>query len=360
MTPTKIVIQHRHAPGDTLVLTAAVRDLARAHPGRFELYADTGALDLWANNPYVAVDRKFLRGHTTIPATVVRADYGKAAHRGRQSERIHFLAGFHDDLGQKLGVTIPHGDPEPDLYLDELEETPYPDLPPRYWVLSAGGKLDFPVKIGPTATYQKVADFLRERGIPCVQAGVTHADGGVAHWQPTLAGTIDYRDRTDLRGLIRLVRHADGVVTGISFPMHLAAALGKPCVVLAGSREAWHWEAYDRRNPGLPHADRLRASHRYLHAMGLLSCPGNDFGGCWVNHVLGGPGQRVCHLPEEVADQWVARCLAMIRPETVIGSILAYYGDGTLPPVPGADLSLLFNLGAAPCAMTRFLRSPTP
>jgi hypothetical protein len=321
-------------------MTAVVRDLMRAHPGRFELYAHTGAMSLWDNNPYIRVDRALLRGH--VPGmTYVRTDYGKAAALGRASTRIHFIAGYHADLAAKLGVSIPFGDPEPDLHLAGAELTPFPDLPPRYWVINAGGKMDFPAKIGPTRTFRLAVDYLTKLGIPCVQSGTRATVGSVDHWQPELPGAIDFLERTDIRGMIRLVQHADGVVTGISFPMHLAAALGKPCVVIAGSREAWHWEGYDRRNPGIPNAERLRVPHRYLHNIGQLPCPGADFAGCWANQVIGKPGQRSCRLPEEVEGQWVPRCLAMIRPEDVIGSILSYYGDGTLVPIPGADLSVV-------------------
>jgi len=339
--PRRIVLVHRQAPGDTLVLTAVVRDLAAAHPGRFELYADTTAPELWDGNPHIRFDRHLLQGHQP-DVQYVTTDYGAAAARGRSSERTHFIAGYHADLAAKLGVDIPHGPPEPQLFLTPREQTPYDDLPPRYWVVNAGCKQDAPVKVSPTRTIQAVVDHLADLGIACVQAGTRQTVGRVDHWQPTLARTIDWVDRTDVRGLVRLIAHADGVITPISFPMHLAAALGRPCVVLAGAREAWHWEAYDRRNPGLPNPDQLRVDHRYLHANGLMPCHNSEFGGCWVNKVLFAPGQRCCQLPEEVNGQWVARCLLMVRPEEVIASVLSYYDDGTLTAPPSVDLSTYF------------------
>ena len=40
-TPQKLVLIHKRAPGDTLVLTALVRDIALAHPGKFRIDVDT-------------------------------------------------------------------------------------------------------------------------------------------------------------------------------------------------------------------------------------------------------------------------------------------------------------------------------
>ena len=41
------------SPGDVVVLTAGVRDLHRAWPGRYVVAVETACPDLWLNNPYL-------------------------------------------------------------------------------------------------------------------------------------------------------------------------------------------------------------------------------------------------------------------------------------------------------------------
>ncbi|MHB1767003.1 MAG: hypothetical protein ACYCUV_04035, partial [Phycisphaerae bacterium] len=49
----KLVLKTHLSPGDIVMLTAAVRDLHRAHPNKFLTAVETSASDLWENNPYV-------------------------------------------------------------------------------------------------------------------------------------------------------------------------------------------------------------------------------------------------------------------------------------------------------------------
>ena len=86
------------------------------------------------------------------------------------------------------------------------------------------------------------------------------------------------RGKTDLRQLVRLVHHAQGVTCPVTLLMHLAAAVevkggrprNRPCVVVAGGREPVHWEAY-------PH-------HQFLHTNGALPCC--EQGGCWRSRTV--------------------------------------------------------------------------
>ena len=49
--------------------------------------------------------------------------------------------------------------------------------------------------------------------------------GETEHHHPALRGVLDLRGRTDLRQLVRLVHHAQGVLCRVTLAMHLAAAL---------------------------------------------------------------------------------------------------------------------------------------
>ena len=102
-------------PGDVLMLTAAVRDLHRAHPGVYRTAVETSCPALWENNPLVA---------STAPPwkadRVIDCEYPLIHESNRRP--FHFLHGYVQDLERKLGVTIPVGPFRGDVYLSEDEK----------------------------------------------------------------------------------------------------------------------------------------------------------------------------------------------------------------------------------------------
>ncbi len=48
----RLLLKNKQSPGDIVMLTAAVRDLHRAHPGQFETWIKTSAMPLWEHNPH--------------------------------------------------------------------------------------------------------------------------------------------------------------------------------------------------------------------------------------------------------------------------------------------------------------------
>ena len=103
-----------------------------------------------------------------------------------------------------------------------------------FWIVGAGGKFDFTAKWWEHARWQAVVDDFAGR-IRFVQVGEK------GHHHPALRGVLDLRGKTDLRQLVRLVYHADGVLCPVTSLMHLAAAVPwkhsgglRPCVVVAG------------------------------------------------------------------------------------------------------------------------------
>ena len=50
----KIILKNYQSPGDIMMLTAAVRDLKKAHPEKFEIKMDTSCPAIWENNPYIS------------------------------------------------------------------------------------------------------------------------------------------------------------------------------------------------------------------------------------------------------------------------------------------------------------------
>jgi ADP-heptose:LPS heptosyltransferase len=311
----KIILRNFQSPGDIVMLTAAVRDLHRAHPGRFTVDVRTPCPALWEHNPWI---RPLRESDPTV--TVIACEYPRV----HQSNRLpgHFVEAFGAFLGERLGVRVPSSDFRGDVHLapverewmSQVEESVGAPVP--FWLVNAGGKFDFTAKWWDRARYQAVIDHFRGR-ILFVQVG----EGG--HHHPPLDGVLDLRGRTDLRQLVRLVHHAQGALTPVSLLMHLAAAVevkeGRPknraCVVVAGGREPPHWEAY-------PH-------HQYVSAVGALLCC--DQGGCWKSRVVplhdGDEKDRPEHLCVDVVGT-LPRCMHLIRAEDVIRRIELYFDGG--------------------------------
>lgn len=328
--PERLVLIHKRAPGDIVVLTALVRDIALTHPGRFEVAVDTTFSSIWDNNPYI-VPLKDIKGRG--PLKHVKLSYGKGL-RDQTHETIHFLSYFHRDFENHTRVRVPLTLPYPDLHLSD-DERDRSFVRGRYWVFLSGGKCDFTAKVWGATAWRETVAGLASMGIPCVQLG--GADKG--HWHPEIPGALNLVGKTSHRDWIRLIQHADGVICGVTGAMHIAAALQRPCVVIAGGREAWWWEAYVRENAGLggqETAQKATVPHRYLHTIGLLDCCKTH--GCWKNKVVPfNNDPSICKYPIVRPGQPVPKCLDMVTPEHVIEAVMSYYEDKTLPPIKPLD-----------------------
>jgi len=306
------------SPGDVVLLTATVRDVYGAlYRDGVQIDVQTPAMALWENNPLLAPLDEAAGDVETVQVDAPLAS---------QSNWLpyHFIHAFRKDVEAKLGVEIPAGAFRGDLYLSDAEKNaPSPaeeaGWTGPYWLVAAGGKYDMTAKWWNPSFYQKVVDRLRGR-IKFVQIGAA------GDWHLPLEGVVNLVGQTDLRQLVRLVYHAEGVVCPVTFPMHLAAAVPlkanhyRPCVVVAGGREPAHWEAYP--------------THRFLHTTGALPC--NTAGGCWRMRCQpvgdGDPSdapEKRCVAPVQVAEDLVVpRCMFMIKPHDVVRAIRTYYrGD---------------------------------
>ena len=310
----RIVLRNRQAPGDILMLTAALRDLHKCYPGEFLTDVRTSCSEIWLNNPYLTALA------TNDPAVrLVDCEY-PLIHRSNEMP-VHFLHGFIDNLNNQLGLKIALTEFKGDVHLSPAEKWPPSpveqmtghDLP--YWIVVAGGKYDYTIKWWHFRRYQSVIDQFRGK-LLFVQVG----DKGDYH--PPLEGVLDFRGKTSLRDLARLVYHARGVLCGVTFLMHLAAAVEckhhrptRPCVVVAGGRESPHWEAY-------PH-------HQFIHTVGTLPCCAK--GGCWRSRIVplgdGDDKDEPKNLCVDVVGG-LPRCMDLISAEDVASRVAWYLRDG--------------------------------
>ena len=269
MSSRKLILRNFQSPGDVVMLTAAVRDLKKAD-GALQVDVRTSGGPLWENNPHLTKLREDEPG-----VEIIDCHY-PLIHRSNTGP-WHFIHGFAHDLSERLGIRIETSVFKGDIHLSTKEKSwmsqvqEITKVPVPFWIVAAGGKYDFTAKWWAHERWQQVVDHFAGR-ILFVQVGEK------GHHHPPLRGVLDLRGKTDLRQLVRLVHHAQGVLCPVTLLMHLAAAVpvrarmprNRPCVVVAGGREPSQWEAY-------PH-------HQYLHTNGALRCCDN--GGCWKSRVV--------------------------------------------------------------------------
>jgi ADP-heptose:LPS heptosyltransferase len=338
-----VILENSFPPGDVVMLTAALRDLHRSYPHKFITSVRTSHPELWDNNPYLTKLTK-----RRLNTQVLSCRYPLVARSNRVP--YHLIHGFIHDLNEQLDINIVPTEFKGDIHLSEAEKSaPSPlanilqeDLP--FWIISAGGKFDYTIKWWDIVRYQRVVDHFRGK-IVFVQVGEK------SHHHPPLAGVVDLRGKTDLRELIQLVYHSQGVLCPVTLLMHLAAAVetrpGMPksraCVVVAGGREPSQWAAY-------PH-------HQFIHTNGVLKCC--ESGGCWRARTFplgdGSPLDKpenlcldvVMHkngLREQLGSDWVTKkaspvedarylphCMDLISAQEVIRRIELYFAGGNIP-----------------------------
>ena len=302
----KWIFENWLSPGDIVVLTAAIRDLHRTYPGRFITDVRTSCPPLWEHNPYLTPlsDKD--------PDVRSMVCHYPLIHQSNERP-YHFIHGFIEHLNERLGLTVKPTEFRGDIHLSQPERE-RPSLVEEltgssdpYWIITAGGKYDYTIKWWHRRRWQEVVDQLQGK-VRFVQVGER------GHYHPPLKGVLDLRGKTNLRELVRLVYRADGVVSPVTFLMHLAAAVPLPperkrlrrCVVVAGGREPAHWEQY----PG----------HHFLHTIGQLDCCAT--GGCWRARTVplgdGSPLDSPESICTDVTAGGMPRCMEMIEAKQVV------------------------------------------
>ncbi|HEX3800515.1 MAG TPA: glycosyltransferase family 9 protein [Verrucomicrobiae bacterium] len=317
MQKRKLLLKCGLSLGDIVMLTAAVRDLHIAYPGSFLTDVKTPFPTIWENNPHITP-------LSTDDPEVEIIDCSYPLINRCNNTPYHCLHGFIEFLNERLNLAIRPSVFKGDIYLSGLEKSWFSqvyeltnaNIP--FWIVAAGGKYDVTIKWWESGRYQAVVDHFKDK-IQFVQVG----DRG--HHHPKLSGTIDLRGKTDLRQLIRLVHHAQGILCSVTGLMHLCSAVetksngitNRPCVVVAGGREPAHWEAYP--------------DHQFIHTNGALACCQN--GGCWKDRTVrlndGDERDQKNRLCVDVAEG-IARCMSMITPAHVISRIKTYFDGGVL------------------------------
>ena len=316
----KVILCNRLAPGDILVMTNALRDLKKFYP-EFQIETRTPCQEIFENNPNITKldydNEKFEkinnwfqnngdkmdiehRVATFDGIVVIDMHYPSINNSGTSGN--HFCEGHSKFLEQIFDIKLNQTEIRPEIYLTKTEkEWISPAIlkgghKGKYWVINAGSKGDYTLK--QYHRYQEVVDMFKDE-ITFIQIGQ------IGHTHEPLTGAIDLRGKTTVRGLFRLIEMSEGVLTCVSFPMHIAAAFSKPCVVIAGAREGTRWELYP--------------NHQFIYLNGTLPCAKYD--GCWKSQ------HKDC---VSMTEGGVPKCMSIITPEMVSQRIRLYYEGGLL------------------------------
>lgn len=193
----KLLLRSALSPGDVVTMTAAIRDLHRAHPGQFVTDVDTTANELWENNPNVI-------GLSRDDPEVQEIWMHYPLINESNQRPLHFIHGYADYLAGELGVPIPLTEFRGDIHVNDEERSWTNQVEEgfgyrgRFWILVAGGKFDFTAKWWSPAFFQQVVDHFagRVQFVQCGEAG---------HWHPALKNAFSLIGKTSIRQLIRLI-----------------------------------------------------------------------------------------------------------------------------------------------------------
>jgi ADP-heptose:LPS heptosyltransferase len=224
----------------TLLTTAPFADLARRSPWFYRVLVD--ARPRWWQPLAVLRLLRQLRGYDMV----------FDLQTSRRSSTYFRLAGRPPWSGIAAGCSAPHANPARDAMhtlerqaeqlaiagvapvarpdLAWLGAAPAPQVGQPFALLAPGAAPHRPDKRWPVAHFAALAVRLRARGLTPVVVG-TRAEAPLA---AAIPAALDLTGRTDLPGLAALAARASLAVGNDTGPMHLAAAMGAPCVVLFG------------------------------------------------------------------------------------------------------------------------------
>ncbi len=294
----KFVLRHHRSPGDSLVLSAALRTLHLTYPDEYEIGLDvTAGAELYQHN-----------------LDVVPIDYGEAVVRPIEYDAINrsnqtpvtFMEAFTEALAGIIERPLTLLTNRPHVVLSEDEKQwmgrvqEIAGQPVPYAVVNAGHKRDFTVKHWGFKNYQELVNRTKDR-IQWVQVGTPNE----VH-QP-LDGVINQIGKTSIRELIRLVYHARFCVGPTTLLQHVAASLQKPYVAILSGMEPLSWSS--------PYPTQVS-----LSSHGRLPCCRDR--ACWRARTVKlndncDQDKSLCALPMYNGAEFVPTCMAMVTVDRV-------------------------------------------
>jgi len=283
-----------NAPGDNVVMTAAVQMLHEQHRGLYLTAVETPSPDVWLNNPHIQPLDSSMESAERVLMTY------PLIHRSNQRP-IHFLQAYVDFLSRFLEIKLELTVNRPSLYVAEPElAVRIREVPERFWLVNAGvGRLT--AKAWGHERYQAVVDALKDE-TSFVQVGLDRDN------HKPLNGVVNLIGKTTEREMILLAYRSQGGLGPTTFLSHVMAAFQKPYVCLLGGREPVSWTHYPTQVT--------------LGGTGTLPCC--RYGACWRSYALASEGNQDDPLHGDACERPVGnvpQCLADIEPGQVVTAI---------------------------------------
>jgi ADP-heptose:LPS heptosyltransferase len=289
----RIVLGNPLAIGDNLVLTTAIRHIHEQYPNKYQIGVSSYYPEVYLNNPDVTLFTK--EEAKDIP--IITVNYSEEFEFKKTSGK-HFAQGYITFLNNELNLNIKLTDCIPSIYLsvEEIEDAKHlldcNGIGDKFWVLSSGIKQDIPLKNYSAARWQEFVYEMNRLGIEVVQVGDDKAIN------PVLKGCHNLVGKLTLRQLFAVSALSYGMVGHVSLQMHLAAALKKSCIVVAGGRENISWNCYNNQ--------------KFISSVGQLDCCKDT--ACWKKDI------KDCLNFNDT----MAKCMWLISVDELVRQILKY------------------------------------
>lgn len=287
----RVIFDFKMAPGDSLIFTTVLRDLYLNCPSEYEVEVNNYYPEIFENNPYI----------TNINDNTVYC-YRKIKHVDILSNRRngdHYSKIFNTIVSETLGIDIQQNSIFPELYLSGKEKSEEIldrlEIKKPFWIINSSFKIDIPLKSWIPYRWVELIEELQIRNINLIQTG---SNTEIFEESPNIKSVIGKTE--NIRDFISLCYHSSGIITHTSFPVHVAAALNKPCVVLNFGRENPWYSCYPNQ--------------QVLHTVGSIDCCSYD--GCFKKQ------RNECLNP--VGKLNYPLCVNMISVNDVLRSVMKY------------------------------------
>jgi len=228
----KIVISCPDDLETTVLATAIPRELHRQYPGKFEVVVESRYHDLWLHNPYIS-SSQIKSNIPLIPKGVEKVVTPTIKYTGTEK---HVLWMVLEGIAEQLCLdSLELTEMRPCIHLSDEEHSTAPSksgalqgMP--YWAAFCAWSSNSSIYAWDFKKWGRVVNNLATT-TDFLVANCTQAD---RHDNSTNFKLAVNLNNLTLRECIWLIHHSDGVLCGPDEAMHIAAALCKPCVVVAG------------------------------------------------------------------------------------------------------------------------------
>lgn len=315
---------------EELTLTVVPRDIYRKYLTKYSITIVSKYPEIWNNNPYVKA--VISKSSEAIKLPTVKEYLNTGTNKKKGQHILEIQLRIAEEALKDKGIS--------NLQLTEFR--PYHRLAPDNSLLAPGveyktGKRPYWIVYNGWSTEESVQawDYMKWKALlnklttidnlQCLQPAYIPD-----YSLPGLKQAVTLNDIVELPVLAWLVQHSHGVITTSGFLSHLAAAYGKPCVVIAGSSKDRHLNSYsmyriNNWHKSLPEAYRWMTAalvpQSYLR--GKCGTPN-----CWADSLTAGnickklikPGNGTASAPGMVQ----AECMYSISIEEVEHEVMGY------------------------------------